>query len=895
MKRFLYLMIACSIGIMGPQKIVADVNISTSAGTVTVTADNAGDLAAYLNTATQAQLDELKAATIVFVGKFNSTDLSKLNEKGCCVATTVNMGQAKFIKSASGSATTYLYHSDQDRENKNDGDKCIVGAVKKQSVLGPRSWKKINKSEIPSGQYVVTISDLNTSYDHEVYAKLPTAYHYYKMVVTKDENNNDVKTWEFVTDESTIPADATIITPDFDESNIENRKDICSNGQYAKFGYEFDYYTNPAVFVWVDADQDYSNGSKLNQGDSWYATEDEAPAPTNYGQTTYIGGTEYVYQNGSWVTETISGEEEYDYSQMDFSYWKNTLEKATTSAYVPGDFVIAKSAFSGCTKIQEVVFNSGIIGSNVLGQNSTDHPDLTKVTIGAGVTEIQYQAFHKCPITNLDWSNATNLTKIGEGAFEECPFTNVTTLTIPASVKEIQKDAFKNICKSLINVGTGGVRSIVIPEDSHLYEGGIGEDAFRLNFGVNNDYNPLKDVYVKCDQEIPCHVNAFSFENTDGQSQEAQTTARTRLHYPPNHYEFYVGSYKSQFGGNGIWTQADLINNRDHGLTDNGWRRFSSAGILMTSEVTWRTYSDVVALTVPAVDSKIDVYLVCDYQNGSAILVKMKAGDCIPAGTGILVHYVFSESQGGGVLFFAPYDVTGYGEDDLRPYQTFNTDDKRIKPVSEGGEGLKTHRYTKDGVEYDNFLEGIHETSRYIYNAENGNYLNYDDYKMAAYKGQKVTYRNFFFNKGDNIVKWATEDNKVWYYTGNGIKGFDPNKEGKMGWGFFRVISDIYTVNSKAFLRLPASKFTDPKGGSMIASDNGTNINEVTSGAKGMGLIILGEEELEEQLGIATAITSPDVKTVNDSDSFYTLQGVKVNTPTTRGVYIHNGKKIVVK
>ena len=357
-----------------------------------------------------------------------------------------------------------------------------------------------------------------------------------------------------------------------------------------------------------------------------------------------------------------------------------------------------------------------------------------------------------------------------------------------------------------------------------------------------------------------------------------------------------MGSYKSQFGGNGIWTQADLIQNRNHPLTNNGWRRFTSAGILMTYETTWRTYSDIVALTVPAVASKIDVYLVCDYQNGCAILVKMKAGDCIPAGTGILVHYEFSQSEGGGILFFPPYDVTGLSEDDLRPYQTFNTDDKRIMPVSDGGEGLKTHKYRLDGVDYDNFLEGIHGSSRYIYNAENGNYLNYDDYQMAAYKGQKVTYRNFFFNNGDQIVKWANQGS-VWYYTGDGIKGFDPNKEGTMGWGFFRVISDKYTINSKAFLRLPASKFTSSTGGSMNASDNGVDINnvEVTSGAKGMGLIILGEEELEEQLGIATAITSPDGKTVNDSDSFYTLQGVKVNTPTTRGLYIHNGKKVVVK
>ena len=31
------------------------------------------------------------------------------------------------------------------------------------------------------------------------------------------------------------------------------------------------------------------------------------------------------------------------------------------------------------------------------------------------------------------------------------------------------------------------------------------------------------------------------------------------------------------------------------------------------------------------------------------------------------------------------------------------------------------------------------------------------------------------------------------------------------------------------------------------------------------------------------------------NDSFYTIQGVKVSKPTTKGVYIHNGKKVYIK
>ena len=44
----------------------------------------------------------------------------------------------------------------------------------------------------------------------------------------------------------------------------------------------------------------------------------------------------------------------------------------------------------------------------------------------------------------------------------------------------------------------------------------------------------------------------------------------------------------------------------------------------------------------------------------------------------------------------------------------------------------------------------------------------------------------------------------------------------------------------------------------------------------------------------ATAISAA-VKQVADDDAIYNLQGVKVATPTTKGIYIRNGKKFIVK
>lgn len=44
-----------------------------------------------------------------------------------------------------------------------------------------------------------------------------------------------------------------------------------------------------------------------------------------------------------------------------------------------------------------------------------------------------------------------------------------------------------------------------------------------------------------------------------------------------------------------------------------------------------------------------------------------------------------------------------------------------------------------------------------------------------------------------------------------------------------------------------------------------------------------------------TAIESVKEDNVMTDDSYYTLQGMKIARPTTKGIYIHNNKKIIIK
>ncbi len=61
-------------------------------------------------------------------------------------------------------------------------------------------------------------------------------------------------------------------------------------------------------------------------------------------------------------------------------------------------------------------------------------------------------------------------------------------------------------------------------------------------------------------------------------------------------------------------------------------------------------------------------------------------------------------------------------------------------------------------------------------------------------------------------------------------------------------------------------------------------------GAKEYQVNLFFEGSEDDTTGIHT-LNHP----IADNEGYYTLQGIRVNKPTTAGIYIHNGKKIVVK
>lgn len=135
----------------------------------------------------------------------------------------------------------------------------------------------------------------------------------------------------------------------------------------------------------------------------------------------------------------------------------------------------------------------------------------------------------------------------------------------------------------------------------------------------------------------------------------------------------------------------------------------------------------------------------------------------------------------------------------------------------------------------------------------------------SVFEGNKRTGRNFFFNYLS----------KTGYY-----------KDGDTDYlGFFRIKSGSTCKANYAYLHLPTTEL----------KWNGESLDNVLEDgtstlSKGIKMVF---GIADEDFGSVTGINDIQ-KEVKADNSYYTLQGIRVNTPS-KGIYIHNGRKVVIK
>lgn len=117
-------------------------------------------------------------------------------------------------------------------------------------------------------------------------------------------------------------------------------------------------------------------------------------------------------------------------------------------------------------------------------------------------------------------------------------------------------------------------------------------------------------------------------------------------------------------------------------------------------------------------------------------------------------------------------------------------------------------------------------------------------------------------------------------------------------WSFYPlIVSGTYNLAAqRCYLKIPGNLYVDRDGNLVempLSSRRSAGESAEAPATKAALSIVFDDDPLTGQgtTGISTVAT----ETTIDSDAWYTLQGVRVDVPAKGGIYIHKGRKIVVK
>lgn len=578
-----------------------------------------------------------------------------------------------------------------------------------------------------------------------------------------------------------------------------------------------------------------------------------------------------------------------------------------------GDF-----AFSNC-KLQGWVFNNQSASLKTIGKyafaptidgiyNNGTYNNFNNTFTLAGfsaLTTIGDGAFMSCKISTSDINfytatgGSTSVLKtIGAFAFNGNKF---KTITIPEGVTEIGKFAFQgnntletiNLPKTLEKFEWADVRS---PFDFDAY--GKGYETYRFSFGCQN----LSRIVLR---------NGVKYEASDhGLLYDKQTMEL--IHCPENY------KYTTTMGYQDMNVKGLVVENEVKGIKSLGPYCFDNS--LMEIVVLPTTlqkigagafrHAAVKSLTIPANVTSVGSYLFGGSSNTpdsiDLFMMPLKA----PTITSVPVNNGEHTSLGISCNLYVKmtsFDNNYYGKEWTKDMKYYGykipipiTEKNRFfsicrdfdaefggtnlgafiikgykgKPNSVIGTSLGAYVPSRIGAKQDKYVGAIVQLYKvkgdknYV---EDGNWYRIGE-RDFSYKTQE---------KKADILGSEGEEN---WLVGCPIPTYVNEVETKYALKykkelgvsrFAQYISNGVVPMNKAYLDL-----TDhPYGGS--------------SAAKELSLVF---EDESETTGIEDSpIVDVDAQQNADRAPYYTLNGTKVDRPTTKGIYIHNGKKIVIR
>ena len=578
-----------------------------------------------------------------------------------------------------------------------------------------------------------------------------------------------------------------------------------------------------------------------------------------------------------------------DLSSQTFQYWQNgknfVMSKTETNKVTKESLWMN---FNGDKPAIESIEINGTI--DVEGGMFAGRTTLKSVKFGPNVGTIGSDAFNGC--SNLTALDLGGVQDIGFQAFAGC---SMTELTIPGTVKHIGANAFIN-CDD--------ITEIVFQE--HLDENGKSDVEMVIEPLAFRQADQIWNIYIKTEGNLTCKNNAFDFATTYGHgSTEAKTAT---LHYPDSKVKAYCNMnhvLTYQIAQNAKDFHEWLLAHYQQATTPhkNGWYEFVNSGPSSQEDQepdakVLRTYSFYYPVTIengkPVTVAKlvpqgVKAYIVNGItKDGDDYKLSLKSIFAIPANTGVLIYGTPNSMTENDVPSLVMNTVAFEGYPIRRDYWNFMDPDSKVYNM-----------LMPTCIEFDDYGDVKKNDGHEIEVKLASRGIVVKPYDNGA--DGKVKYRNFF------MTKFSSTDLKNTY----------PNAAEYVG--FFRA-KKSYIRSGKAFLRLANTEYDSPKGGEAIILKDGDykkeydsqgnpinpsplwnkltwedisdwGVRNLPAGAKAM---FFGEPEIEEnEDGSATLIISAAGEQEQDG-VYYTLQGVKVTNPTA-GIYIKNGKKVIVK
>ena len=507
------------------------------------------------------------------------------------------------------------------------------------------------------------------------------------------------------------------------------------------------------------------------------------------------------------------------------------------------------------------------------------------------------------------------LRTIPSAAFER---TGLSEIKVPASVTLIEDDAFGS-CTHLSKITFQDHSTIPdVSAPTLVIKGG----AFS---GGGEGDSPVLDIYVDINpatRKIVCEYDAFNFTVMEGQT-DITSNQFARLHFNEDYWDYYQGNWKrglafAQYQLNAFkdgYTVAPYAG-KSNGVIDtgsgkydvgethyapaNGWQQFfgtsTDIDIIIPSGSFIKTYSTDKAYVIPtfaqdddsngikAGEPMFDIYRITAFSDGFdstkddpnntaaaqaatrvATATEVEQTDknynaYIPSNTGLMM---VGHTNRYYVVYMADAEFSSTVTEKKYPYNITPYENNKANPTN------LLYPTCIDNQRYD------------------GTFLGSTPNETAQLEGEPTIINDGGVSK---IQFWSTIPYP--YYNLSDLK--------------FRLFG--YSASTNKFIRSAGGKLTRDKAylkltpdmfhwsNEYTADDPGNTSGVTDPAAAGARTITLSFADDEEESG-TTGIKQVDTTAQRmDSNVFYTLEGVKLNSrPTQRGIYIHNGRKIVIK